>query len=156
MIRDASISARFLYRAAVTGRSCIKLLQRYESNSFSRLPRQIRSRLRWYMHFAYYRCSLPLLKSRNSGVVLAVCTTHYYCGSRSGSTMNQIAKAMVRILRNRREIQFVVLDAIRSVFKFSLADALPQYLRSPWCLTRPRECFVSGCHAACTFVIMLV
>lgn len=29
--------------------------------------------------------------------------------------MNQMAKAMVRILRNRREIQFVVLDAIRSV-----------------------------------------
>lgn len=60
-----------------------------------------------------YRCSLPLLKSRNSGVVLAVCTAHYYCSSRTGSTMNQIAKAMVRILRNRREIQFVVLDAIR-------------------------------------------
>lgn len=54
-----------------------------------------------------------MLKSRNSGVVLAVCTTHYYCGSRTNSTMNQIAKAMVRILRNRREIQFVVLDAIR-------------------------------------------
>ena len=51
-----------------------------------------------------------MLKSRNSGVVLAVCTTHYYCGSRTNSTMNQIAKAMVRILRNRREIQFVVLD----------------------------------------------
>lgn len=62
------------------------------------------------------RCSLPLLKSRNSGVVLAVCTTHYYCGSRAAGTMNQVAKAMVRILRNRREIQFVVLDAIRSVF----------------------------------------
>lgn len=63
--------------------------------------------------FVLCRCSLPLLKSRNSGVVLAVCTAHYYCSSRTGSTMNQIAKAMVRILRNRREIQFVVLDAIR-------------------------------------------
>lgn len=65
--------------------------------------------------FSLFRSSLPLLKSRNSGVVLAVCTTHYYCGSQTSSTMNQIAKAMVRILRNRREIQFVVLDAIRSV-----------------------------------------
>lgn len=60
-----------------------------------------------------FRCSLPLLKSRNSGVVLAVCAAHYYCSSRTGNTMNQVAKAMVRILRNRREIQFVVLDAIR-------------------------------------------
>lgn len=59
------------------------------------------------------RCSLPLLKSRNSGVVLAVCTTHYYCGSRTSTTMTQVAKAMLRILRNRREIQFVVLDAIK-------------------------------------------
>ncbi|CAM9465489.1 unnamed protein product [Scytosiphon promiscuus] len=66
-------------------------------------------------HRLLLRCSLPLLKSRNSGVVLAVCTTHYYCSSRTGNTMNQIAKAMVRILRNRREIQFVVLDAIRTM-----------------------------------------
>eukprot|EP00903_Cladosiphon_okamuranus_P010648 g10069.t1 len=66
-------------------------------------------------HRLLLRCSLPLLKSRNSGVVLAVCTAHYYCSSRTGSTMNQVAKAMVRILRNRREIQFVVLDAIRTM-----------------------------------------
>ncbi|CAB1099698.1 unnamed protein product [Ectocarpus sp. CCAP 1310/34] len=66
-------------------------------------------------HRLLLRCSLPLLKSRNSGVVLAVCTAHFYCSSRTGSTMNQIAKAMVRILRNRREIQFVVLDAIRTM-----------------------------------------
>ncbi|CAM9328022.1 unnamed protein product, partial [Laminaria digitata] len=70
-------------------------------------------------HRLLLRCSLPLLKSRNSGVVLAVCTTHYYCGSRTNSTMNQIAKAMVRILRNRREIQFVVLDAIRTMVTHS-------------------------------------
>ncbi|CAM9735029.1 unnamed protein product, partial [Hapterophycus canaliculatus] len=66
-------------------------------------------------HRLLLRCSLPLLKSRNSGVVLAVCTTHYYCSSRTENTMKQIAKAMVRILRNRREIQFVVLDAIRTM-----------------------------------------
>ena len=77
------------------------------------------------------RCSLPLLKSRNSGVVLAVCTTHYYCGSRTGSTMNQVAKAMVRILRNRREIQFVVLDAIRSV-GCSVGSRTPSVKQITW------------------------
>lgn len=71
--------------------------------------------LKFISHGIFCRCSLPLLKSRNSGVVLAVCTCHYYCGSRTGSTMNQVAKAMVRILRNRREIQFVVLNSIRWV-----------------------------------------
>lgn len=84
-----------------------------------------------------HRCSLPLLKSRNSGVVLAVCTTHYYCSSRSGNTMNQIAKAMVRILRNRREIQFVVLDAIRSVINRAVVDVAQACAECQTVGTRP-------------------
>ncbi|CAM9291460.1 unnamed protein product [Discosporangium mesarthrocarpum] len=66
-------------------------------------------------HRLLLRCSFPLLKSRNSGVVLAVCALHYCSGSRNGATLAQIAKAMARILRNRREIQYVVLDSIRAM-----------------------------------------
>jgi AP-3 complex subunit beta len=66
-------------------------------------------------HRLALRSSLPLLKSRNSGVVLGVCALHYYCGSQSSSTTQQVAKALVRILRNRREIQFVVLTSISTM-----------------------------------------
>ena len=48
------------------------------------------------------RSSQPLLKSRNSGVVLGVCMLHYYCGSHSTSITQQIGKSLVRILRDRR------------------------------------------------------
>eukprot|EP00602_Paraphysomonas_sp_CaronLab_P012338 CAMPEP_0185043098 /NCGR_PEP_ID=MMETSP1103-20130426/42718_1 /TAXON_ID=36769 /ORGANISM="Paraphysomonas bandaiensis, Strain Caron Lab Isolate" /LENGTH=1035 /DNA_ID=CAMNT_0027583241 /DNA_START=446 /DNA_END=3553 /DNA_ORIENTATION=- len=63
-------------------------------------------------HRLLLRSTLPLLKSRNSGVVLGVCSLHYYCGSRSSSTATQMGKALVRILKNSREIQYVVLTSI--------------------------------------------
>jgi len=66
-------------------------------------------------HRLVLRSSLPLLKSRNSGVVLGVCALHYYCGSQSSSTTQQLGKALVRILRNRREIQYVVLTCISTM-----------------------------------------
>lgn len=66
-------------------------------------------------HRLILKSSLPLLKSRNSGVVLGVCSLHYYCGTQSNTTMQQIGKAMVRILRNRREVQYVVLHSINSM-----------------------------------------
>merc|ERR1719460_2895201 len=56
--------------------------------------------------------SLPLLKSRNSGVVLAVCSLHYHCGAPSNEEREKIGRALVRILRNRPEIQYVVLKSI--------------------------------------------
>ncbi|KAM3576770.1 hypothetical protein VYU27_001364 [Nannochloropsis oceanica] len=66
-------------------------------------------------HRLLLRSSLPLLKSRNCGVVLAVATLHYYCGTQSDFTAAQLGKSLVRILRNRREIAFVVLKAIASM-----------------------------------------
>ena len=66
-------------------------------------------------HRLLLRSSLPLLKSRNAGVVLAVCSLHYYCGTSSDSTGVALGKALVRILRNAREIQFVVLKAIQNM-----------------------------------------
>ena len=53
-------------------------------------------------HRLALRSSLPLLKSRNSGVVLGVCALHYYCGAQGLATTQQVGKALVRILRNRR------------------------------------------------------
>lgn len=59
--------------------------------------------------------SLPLLKSRNAGVVLSVCSLHYYCGISSVKARSAIGKALVRIHRDRREIQYVVLTSIQTL-----------------------------------------
>ncbi|KAH7485340.1 AP-3 complex subunit beta-1 [Phytophthora ramorum] len=61
-------------------------------------------------HRLLLRSSIPLLKSRNSAVVLAVATLHYYCGTHSMATSTLIGKSLVRIMRNQREIQYVVLS----------------------------------------------
>ena len=61
--------------------------------------------------------SMSLLKSRNAGVVLAVCSLHYYCGVASIKARSAIGKALVRIHRGRREIQYVVLTSIRTLVR---------------------------------------
>eukprot|EP01035_Chromulina_nebulosa_P018023 gene18023-23664_t len=66
-------------------------------------------------HRLVLRSAFPLLKSRNSGVVLGVCSLHYYCGSQGDRTNQQVGKALVRILRNHREIQYVVLMSIQTM-----------------------------------------
>lgn len=66
-------------------------------------------------HKLLLRSSLPLLKSRNCGVVLAVCALHHYCGTQTEATCAQLGKSLVRISRNRREIAFVVLQAIAAM-----------------------------------------
>lgn len=66
-------------------------------------------------HRLLLRSSLPLLKSRNSAVVLAVCSLHYYCGVSSIKIRTALGKALVRIHRDRREIQYVVLTSIREL-----------------------------------------
>jgi AP-3 complex subunit beta len=71
-------------------------------------------------HRLLLRSSIPLLKSRNSAVVLTVCRLHYYCGASSIKTRAALGKALVRIHRDKREIQYVVLTSIRT-----LADSCP-------------------------------
>jgi hypothetical protein len=46
---------------------------------------------------------------------LGVSSLHYYCGPRTITTTTKICKALVRILRNRREIQYVVLTTIKTM-----------------------------------------
>jgi AP-3 complex subunit beta len=41
-------------------------------------------------HRLALKSSLPLLKSRNAAVVLAVCSLHFYCGTQSVATAQQI------------------------------------------------------------------
>jgi AP-3 complex subunit beta len=41
-------------------------------------------------HRLVLRSSLPLLKSRNAGVVLSVCALHYYCGSHNHSITQNV------------------------------------------------------------------
>jgi AP-3 complex subunit beta len=65
-------------------------------------------------HSLLLKTSLSLLKSRNACVVLAVCTLHHYCGPRTSTSNAQIGKALIRILKNSRETQFVVLSSIKS------------------------------------------
>jgi AP-3 complex subunit beta len=66
-------------------------------------------------HRLLLRSSMSLLKSRNTGVVLAVCSLQYYCGVSSVKVRSSIGKALVRIHRDRREIQYVVLTSIRTL-----------------------------------------
>jgi len=83
--------------------------------------------------------SMALLKSRNAGVVLAVCSLHYYCGVSTIKARSAIGKALVRIHRGRREIQYVVLTSIRvlvrdcpSAFAPFLSDFFVKALDPPF------------------------
>jgi AP-3 complex subunit beta len=64
-------------------------------------------------HQLLLRSSLPLLRSRNAGVVMAVAQLHFYVGVSTIEARQSIGKAMVRICRDRREIQYVVLQSIK-------------------------------------------
>jgi AP-3 complex subunit beta len=66
-------------------------------------------------HRLLLRSAMPLLKSRNAGVVFAVCSLLYYCGVASVRVRSAMGKALVRIHRAGREIQYVVLSSIRTL-----------------------------------------
>lgn len=68
-------------------------------------------------HYMLLRNTLPLLKSRNAAVVVGVATIHFYLGRpEPDSAANRaIGRALVRVMRNHREIQFVVLKTIVTI-----------------------------------------
>jgi AP-3 complex subunit beta len=68
-------------------------------------------------HQRLLHAAMPLLKSRNAGVVLATCSLQYYCGISSIQVRAAMGRALVRIHRDCREIQYVVLTAIRDLVK---------------------------------------
>jgi AP-3 complex subunit beta len=63
-------------------------------------------------HRLALRSSLPLLKSRNSGVVLGVCSLHYYCGSQNNITTQQVAKAL--------GIQKIYTGSIHNIYIYNI------------------------------------
>ena len=94
-------------------------------------------------HQLVLNMSANLLRSRNSGVVLAVASLHHYVGVGSIDKSNsvKIGRSLVRIMRNRREIQYVVLtnaaffarenpDIFRKYLKdFFVAESEPTFVR---------------------------
>lgn len=74
-------------------------------------------------HRLLLRSALPLLQSRNTGVVLAVATLYHYIAPRSEHS--KIAKSLIRVLRGRKEAKFVVLNGI-----LTLVEANPDMFRA--------------------------
>ncbi|GAA5797433.1 adaptin N terminal region-domain-containing protein [Helicostylum pulchrum] len=64
-------------------------------------------------HELLLKSCIPLLQSRNSGVVLAVSKLFYYLSP--ASEAEKIAKPLVRILRSHREQSYVVLSNIATM-----------------------------------------
>ena len=96
-------------------------------------------------HRLLLRSAMPLLKSRNAGVVLAVCSLQYYCGVSSIKVRSSIGKALVRIHRDRREIQYVVLTSIRTLVH-ECPSAFAPFLQDFFVMVR--SCHF-GPHACC-------
>ena len=68
-------------------------------------------------HRLLLESAMSLLRSRNAGVVMSVCSLQYYCGVSSIQVRAAMGRALVRIHRDSREIQYVVLSSIRSLAK---------------------------------------
>ncbi len=79
--------------------------------------------------------AFPLLKSRNSGVVVAVASLFHYLGSRSQMENEAVGKALVRVMRNHRGIQFVILNNIASLAATS-PDTFRKYLKDFYAVVR--------------------
>ena len=76
-------------------------------------------------HRLLLKSALPLLKSRNAGVVLAVCKLYFYCGFHCPRRNAQVGKSLVRILRSSREVQYVALSVILELARVSPAAFRP-------------------------------
>jgi len=63
-------------------------------------------------HALLLKVSLPLLRSRNAGVVLAVAALHHYAGPRDRAVQGRVGRSLVRIMRGHREVTYVVLTNI--------------------------------------------
>ena len=66
-------------------------------------------------HRLLLRATLPLLQSRNSGVVVAVASLHFYLAPQRELRASGVAKALVRCSRVGREHAYVVLAIIQRI-----------------------------------------
>ena len=97
-------------------------------------------------HKLLLQSATPLLKSRNAGVVLGVCSLLYYCGVSSVKARSAIGKALVRIHRGRREIQYVVLTSIRTLVG-ECPSAFAPFLNDFYVKVRPSHSSSTDCSA---------
>ena len=63
-------------------------------------------------HALLVRACMPLLRSRNAGVVLAVAGVYHYLAPRTRTTADAVGRSLVRVLRGHRETQYIVLTTI--------------------------------------------
>ncbi|CAE7850732.1 Ap3b2, partial [Symbiodinium microadriaticum] len=63
-------------------------------------------------HALLIRAAIPLLKSRNAGVVLAVAGVYHYLAPRSRAHAEMVGRGLVRAMRGHRETQYIVLTSI--------------------------------------------
>ena len=77
-------------------------------------------------HELLLKAAIPLTQSRNSGVVLAVAALYAYLAPPYEAT--KVGKSLVRILRNRPEIQYVVLANIATLAA-TRADMFEPYIK---------------------------
>ena len=103
-------------------------------------------------HALLLRVILPLLRSRNSGVVLGVAALYHYVGPKDRAVQGRIGKALVRIMRGNREVTYVVLTncvefarAAPEMFKKYLKDFFIA-VRSPR-VAPPRACAATAALA---------
>jgi AP-3 complex subunit beta len=64
-------------------------------------------------HRLLLRQTKPLLQSRNAAVVMAVAQLYHHIAPKND--VNLVAKALIRLLRSRREVQSIVLTCIASM-----------------------------------------
>eukprot|EP00914_Ancora_sagittata_P000436 GHVO01001174.1.p1 GENE.GHVO01001174.1~~GHVO01001174.1.p1 ORF type:complete len:491 (-),score=52.53 GHVO01001174.1:10-1482(-) len=64
-------------------------------------------------HRLLLRASKPLLNSRNSAVVMAVAQLYHHCAPRV--EVGIVGKALIRLLRSHKEVQYMVLSNIASM-----------------------------------------
>ncbi|XP_072904332.1 AP-3 complex subunit beta-1 isoform X1 [Hemitrygon akajei] len=64
-------------------------------------------------HRLLLRNTRPLLQSRNAAVVMGVAQLYWYLAPKS--EVNIVAKSLVRLLRNHREVQYIVLQNIATM-----------------------------------------
>ncbi|XP_041375514.1 AP-3 complex subunit beta-2-like [Gigantopelta aegis] len=64
-------------------------------------------------HRLLLRQAKPLLNSRNAAVVMAVAQLYYHCAPKA--EVGVVSKSLIRLLRNHKEIQYVVLSNIATM-----------------------------------------
>lgn len=91
-------------------------------------------------HRLLLSAAAPLLQSRNNGVVMAVASLYFYCAPYADA--QRIGKPLVRILKNSRETQYVVLANIATmaatrpelfqpfIAEFFVSASEPSFIRS--------------------------